>query len=175
MVVYSFIINKNKKLRSEAKCFQTWTSFFGILGKLPKTEYARYAEGFFLSLKKEMGMSLDLLVSVILNSPELRLCLQRSFYHLGPDNIINLLGRIEKMWPQEKDVVLRLKEIVQRNPTSFARSRSWFLNLTPDFINYLLTGRRTEIYIENASRRPISRKKLENILTFPLVKRKLNS
>ena len=174
MVEYS-ILRKNKKLRSEDKCLQTWISFFSILKNLPKEEYLRYSEGFLLSLKKESDISIDLLISSILKSRDLKFHFQRSFSTLDQKSILYLLDRVAQMWPCEKDIIFRLKEIVERNAGSLIWNSSWFQTLSIDFLNYLLTGRETEMYIENVSKKPLSNKKLENIFTFPLVNKRLNS
>jgi hypothetical protein len=175
MVEYNITIKKNKKSGSEDRYLQTWVSFFSILKNLPKEEYLRYTEGFLLSLKKETDVSLDLLVSSILKSADLKRYFQHSFSLLDQESILYLLERIAQMWPREKDIIFRLKSIVEKNPSALVRNSSWFRTLSLDFVNYILTGKRTEMYIENVSKKPVSGKRLENILKFPLINKQLNS
>lgn len=175
MVEYSIKIKTSRNLRSEDRCLQTWVSFFSILKSLPKEEYLRYTEGFLLSLKKETDVSLDMLISTLLNSPDLKFYFQRSFASLAPEGIFYLLERIAQMWPQEKEIIFRLKKIVENNPIGLKDNSSWFRTLSLDFLTYLVTGKRTEIYMENVSKKPVPRKTLENILAFPLANKRLNS
>ncbi|MFN7662872.1 MAG: hypothetical protein ACK5PQ_04035 [Alphaproteobacteria bacterium] len=128
-----------------------------------------------MSLKKETDLSLDVLISTILKSSDLKFYFQQSFSEFGQESIFYLLERIGQMWPQEKEIALRLKNIIEKNPSRLQSKTSWFQAISLDFFNYLITGKRTEMYIENFSKKPISRKTLENILTFPLAKKHLNS
>ena len=116
-----------------------------------------------------------MLISTILNSSDLKFYFQRSFASLAPDSIVYLLDRMAQMWPQEKEIIARLKNIVENNPLAFKDNANWFRSISLDFLNYLVTGKRTEVYMENVSKKPVPRKTLENILSFPLANKRLNS
>jgi len=163
MVEYSITIKRNKKLQSEGECLQTCLSFLGILKSLPKKEYVRYTEGFLLSLK-ETDVSLDLLISSILGSQALKFRFYQSFVTLDQNNLLYLLERMTQMWPGEKDIIMRLKSIVENNPRGLPPKSSWGQALSLDFLSYILTGKRTEMYIENVSKKAISHQRLDNIL-----------
>lgn len=163
MVEYSITIKKNRKLRSEDECLQTCLSFLGILENLPKKEYVRYTEGFLLSLK-ETDVSLDSLISAILGSQVLKFRFYQSFVTLDQSNLLYLLERMTQMWPREKDIVMRLKGIVEKNPRGLPHKSNWGQALSLDFLSYILTGKRTEMYIENVSKKSISHQRLDNIL-----------
>lgn len=165
MVEYSITIRKNKKLRSEAECLQTCLSFFEILKNLPEKEYVRYTEGFLFSLR-ESNVSLSLLASTILGSPSLKFRFHKSFSTIDQEGLLYVLDRMQKMWPREKEVVSRLKSIVEASSRKNIKQSNWIQGLSIDFLNYILTGKKTEMYIENVSKRSISHQRLDNILNF---------
>ncbi len=175
MEEYGATLAVQKKVNSEARCFQAWVSFFTILKTLPKLEYPRYTEGFLLSIRNTTDLSLSTIISVVLSSSVLLCRVQKSVSCLEVDHVIRLLDRAQTLWPQEKKVVQQLIYIIKENPTCLRQEKKWVDTMGPDFTTSLLEGRSPSAYLENFSRRPASRALLEKVGFFPLVNKKLNS
>lgn len=110
---------KYKKNLDEERCFQAWISFFTILNTLPKLEYPRYTEGFFLSVRKTSDVSLKTLVSIILDSPALTARFKKSVRYMGPQHTYRLLWKVGNLWPKEQDIIKRLIFIIRQNSSIF--------------------------------------------------------
>ncbi|UNM06682.1 MAG: hypothetical protein H6925_03220 [Holosporaceae bacterium] len=120
-------------------------------------------------------MSLSTIISVVLSSPVLLCRVQKSVSYLEVDHVIRLLDRAQSLWPREKKVVQQLIDIIKENPACLGQEKKWIDILEPDFATSLLEGRSPSSYLENFSRRPVSKSLLEKVGFFPLVNKKLNS
>lgn len=166
---------KYKKNPDEERCFQAWISFFTILNTLPKLEYPRYTEGFFLSVRKTSDVSLKTFVSIILDSPALTARFKKSIQYMGPQHTYRLLRKVARLWPKEQSIIRRLMLIIRKNPAIFEKGADATTKLSPDLSIYLLTGIWMSKHIENFSKKAPPITLLEKVGAFPLVKRKLNS
>lgn len=169
------VSRKYKKSPNEERCFQAWISFFTILNKLPKIEYPRYTEGFFLSVRKTSDVSLKTLVSVILASPALTARIKQNMSYMGLEKTERLLRKIGQLWPKEQAITQRVILIMRKNPCIFYKKQCRKTLTSPDLSTYMLTGVWAARYIENFSNKAAPSQLLEKIGTFPLVKRRLNS
>ena len=175
MVEYGAFFREQKRDRTEVKCFEAWTSFFGILNNLPKLEYSRYTEGFLLSIRNTTDIKLETIVSVAVSSRKLLTRIYSISSFLEEEQIAYLLNRASTLWPREKEIVDRIRILLEERPrvTSGKKIVSKWCDL--DVQTYLLTGKKPSLYVENFSKKPISSRTLEKLISFPLVKARLSS